>query len=133
MGLQGDIREYLNESKIFEVREIKHQLALINGENCYGCIVVMTKEQLRNAVITISLGDPSFDSQQTVNSFEIYIPKAPNIIIEGSTMTEKAFEYINKLEPGDEFFITNIKNSFSGENLRMKSAPPIRIQVREEW
>ena len=122
----------LNESKTFEVRDIKHQLARINGENCSGCIVVMTKEKLRNAVITISLGDPSFDSRQTVNSFEIYIPKAQNIVIEGNIITEKAFKYIDNLEPGDELFITNITHSSNGEKLRMKSAPPIRIQIRKE-
>lgn len=125
----------LNESKIFEVRDVKGPIGLINGENCYNCIVLLTKEELRKGVISLGVNFPRNhqDIDETVTYFEIYFPKQKGFIVEGNTMNNKALKYIDQLKTGDIVEIPAIHYKFPGsENYRLRDPHPITIQIIEE-
>ncbi|MBY8961475.1 hypothetical protein KJK34_01795 [Flavobacterium sp. D11R37] len=126
----------LTETKTFEVRDIKGPIGLINGQNCYNCIVLMTKEELRNAIITISFNDfvrDKEDIKETINSFEVYFPKDKGFIVQGNTMDETAIDHINRLKIGNIVKISGISYRFPGsENYRLRDVYPITIQIVKE-
>lgn len=124
----------IKESKFFVVRDISHLITLVNGRQATSDtdIVLMSKKELKTAVISLTLKDPYLDSFLSVTRFEIYMPKAPGIIVEGNTVNKNAWDYIDKLKPDDEVFITNISFDFKDMGaMRMKSPSPIIIKIKE--
>lgn len=124
----------IKESKFFVVRDISHLITLVNGRQATGGtgIVLMSKKELKTAVISLTLKDPYLDSFLSVTRFEIYMPKAPGIIVEGNTVNKNASDYIDILKPDDEVFITNISFDFKEMGaMRMKSPSPIIIKIKE--
>lgn len=123
----------VRESKTFEIHELEAPSSLINDNHCTSCIMLMTKREMENAVISVRLSDPAFNVRQSVTSFEIYIPGAPGLIIYGDKVNGEALKYIDKLKPGDEIIISNIINTFRGlGSVRMKGPLPIIIQIAKE-
>ena len=125
----------LKESKVFEIRDIIGPLGLINGQNCYNCIVLLTKEELRNGVISIGFNFErnTKDIKETITHFEIYFPKHKGLLVEGNTMDDKALKYIDQLKTGDTVKISAIYYKFPGsENYRLRDVHPITIQIVDE-
>lgn len=122
----------IKDIKTFEVRDLKMPIVLINGTNGCKGVVQMTKKELQNGLLSASINDPAIDSFLIIKSFEMYFPKKPGIVIEGDTINEKAFKFIEKLKPGDKVYITNINLHFIGESMRSKGPSPIIIKIVKE-
>ncbi|WP_297333894.1 GldM family protein [Flavobacterium sp.] len=124
----------IKESKIFVVRDISRLITLINGRQATSGIgiVIMSKKELKTAVISLTLKDPYLDSLLSVTRFEMYMPKTPGIRVEGNTVNKNASDYIDRLKPDDEVFITNISFDFKYMGaMRMKSPSPLIIKIKE--
>jgi hypothetical protein len=126
----------LTETKTFEVWDLKGPIGLINGQNCYNCIVLMTKEELRKSIITIGYGDYLRNREnikETISSFEVYFPKDKGFIVKGNTMDDTAIDHINRLKIGNIVKISGISYRFPGsENYRLRDVYPITIQIVKE-
>ena len=120
----------INESKTFEVRDLQGPLGLINGENCYNCIVLRKKEEVKNAVISLSYKDYNKKLNYTVVFFRIYFSETKHIEVRGDKIDDRAFSFINKLKFGDTIRIDDIYYRFPGsENYRLRDVHPITIQI----
>lgn len=123
----NDNSEIIEEHK-FRIKGISSSIGLINGLNCSQCIVEMTKEQLKQASISIKNEDFLFDYGFQVKSFVIYISNKKSIKVLGDKINDEAFNEINKLKKGSVFTIGEI-NFLNNLNLCFTPVIPIKVII----
>ncbi len=115
LGISLPNGQYKHEEKEFEIKIIENPTTTINGRGCYGCMVELTAEEFKNAVVGITFNN-------------IMIAPFNNIIVKGFTMDikEKSFEQegnqitpemlkaIGKLKVGTEIIIQNVNFDLPG-------------------
>jgi hypothetical protein len=109
-------------------------LAKINNQNCYNCIVELSKEEIKNSVITIGISDFKFDLDlegefYQVNEFEIVI-KRNKIKMIGNKFAKEALIVINKLKAGAIFSVENMRYP-NPYNICRGEVYSIKIMIKE--
>jgi hypothetical protein len=109
-------------------------LAKIDNQNCYNCIVELSKEEIKNSVIGIGWNDVKIDLDlegefYQVIEFDIVI-KRKKIKVMGNKFSKKALIAINKLKVGGIFSVENIPYP-NPYNICRGDAYPIKIRIKE--
>ena len=100
------------EKHIFSIKNRPIILAKINGQNCYHCIVELTKEKIKNSIISVGWNDINLeleDKDYEVNGFTVFIINLDFIKVTGNRFSEESIKEINKLKVGDEFYILKVR------------------------
>lgn len=109
-----------NEQKIFRIEDIPKYKAVLNGQNCTGCIVEVTKKQLIDGKIEI-ICDNSYLEKPVVKALEIKLPKCDGILIYGNQIDQETITKIRRLKAGSILYIkTYSKYHVIIENLKIK-------------
>lgn len=122
------------EEHSFSIANIPMLLAKINNQNCYNCIVELSRKDIRNSIISIGINDFKFDldfdgESFQVNEFDI-ISKGNSIKVQGNTFSKEALKLINKLKIGAIFSIENIRFA-NPHNICRGTVYPIKIMIKE--
>lgn len=122
------------EEHTFKIATIPNVSARINNQNCYNCIVELSKEEIKNSIITIGINDFKFDldfegESFQVNEFDI-LSKGNSIKVQGHTFSKEALKLINKLKIGAIFSIENIRYA-NPNNICRGTVYPIKIMIKE--
>ena len=122
------------EEHTFTIANIPQMIAKIDDENCYNCIIELSKKELRNAVISVGINDFKFDmnfKSQHFQVIEFYLnSKKGKILVLGNQISEEAMKLINKLKVGEIILIDNVRVS-NPRNLCRSPLNPIRIMIKE--
>ena len=124
---------FVTEKHVFKVKSIPVLLSMINGNNCSKCVVEMKKNELKDALISLKFDDVALDIDFKVTSYSIYFEgnKQLNITVQGDRISDEVFERINKLNVGSHIFITEIRFSYSFNEMTICKVTPIKIVLIE--
>ena len=122
------------EEHTFKIATIPNVSASINNQNCINCIVELSKEEIKNSIITIGINDFKFDldfdgESFQVNEFDI-ISKGNSIKVQGHKFSKEALKLINKLKIGAIFSIENIRYA-NPNNICRGTVYPIKVMVKD--
>lgn len=123
----------LVEEHSFKIANVPMLLAKINNQNCYNCIVELSKKEIENAVITIGWNDVKIDLVSKfyeITDFTLSISGINRINIEGNRFSEEGLKEINKLKVGTEFYILDVRYPNPYNVFRM-TPTPIKIRIKE--
>lgn len=135
----------VNEIHIFKVKVFPILLATINDKNCEGCIVKMTKSDLKSAKISVKVDDYFDYLNIKVKEFNIIFPikligsdgisvdkiEDSNKII-GNHIDKETLLQIDKLSLGSFLYINNIIFTYDDPNLLICKITPITIMLVDE-
>ena len=99
------------EEHIFRIKSIPKMMGKINDQNCYSCIVEVSKGGLEKAIITIGYNDFTFDMDETffkVESFKVVL-RGEKIKVVGNKFSPEALKLLSKLKTGTVFLIEDIQ------------------------
>ncbi|UPQ80496.1 hypothetical protein M0M57_06565 [Flavobacterium azooxidireducens] len=119
------------EEHFFRIKNLKKHIARINNKNCQNCIVLMKKEELKDAEISFYLEDFLYDFLNLkVTSFDLYIHKKKKFHIEGSKITDEVYKELLNLKKGKKILIYNIEFKLLSElNILIHPIDLIQIQI----
>ena len=122
------------EEHVFKIANIPQIIAKIDDENCYNCIIELTKDDIKKAVISVGINDFKFDldfegESFKVNEFDI-VSKGNTIKVQGNTFSKVALNLINKLKVGAIFSVENVRYA-NPHNICRGSVYPIKIMIKE--
>lgn len=81
------------EEHVFRIKNLKKQIARINNKNCQNCIVLMKKEELKDAEISFYLEDFLYDFLNLkVTSFDLFVSNKKKFHIEGNKITDEVYK-----------------------------------------
>jgi hypothetical protein len=122
------------EDHIFRIKTLDHVSGKINGRNCSDCIVKMTKAQLRDAEISITVDNFLMDIQ--VAGFTVKFPNNRSFRINNDyRFTTEVLNEILKLKTGSLFDISDIHQNIENLGLGCTLLPritPIKVMVVDE-
>lgn len=121
------------EEHIFSIKNRPIILAKINDQNCYHCVVELTKEKIKNSIISVGWNDINLDLEDKyyeVNGFTVFIINLDFIKVTGNRFSEEAIKAINKLKVGDEFYILKVRYPNPTNSFRMDPTS-IKIRIKE--
>ena len=106
---------FISETHEFIVKNISHNLGFINGNNCLNCIVLLKKEELKKAKISIKIPDLPFLDDLEAGSFRItfYSEKLKEriqLVNEGNIFTIENYKILSELPVGTRLVINDISN-----------------------
>jgi hypothetical protein len=123
---------FVNEKYIFKIKTIPIVMGFINDNNCEKCVVEMSKEELKDALITLKFYNNILPEMKfNVTGYTI-IPltgKKTFIEVKGNKITPEIDEILSKLKPGAEFYIWNFKFSHNLGSTAVCKTTPIRIRI----
>jgi len=121
----------LHEEKIFKILGIPMvEAALYRGEYCYHCTFEMTKQELIDAKLTLSMPTVPFIRESDVKGFTIFLfneKKNRHIEVLGSEMNDQAILRIKKLKKGTELLINQIKGNIAGVDMMICKMPQLKV------
>jgi gliding motility-associated protein GldM len=116
-----------SEKKIFRIKGLPAPVGAIYG-NYFGSLT-LTKQELKDAVVEISMQDFLFDVNMVVRGFTIGISGKRSITIEGNTMSLDAIKMIDKLKKGQQVIIDNIL--YGDPLVCRRGVAPIVVEVND--
>jgi hypothetical protein len=99
------------EEHKFIIKDLSKIYGAINGLSCDQCIIEMTKQELKTAVISLDLKmyyDGLDIKREKVTSFKIEFLDNNHLIIFDNKLNDKALSIINELKTGSIFKISEI-------------------------
>lgn len=116
----------------FRIKNIPYLTGAINGLTCNQSIILMSKKELRNAVLSIGFSnDFSYDLEFKLESFRVKIGKE-NIYIAGTKLNSEALSLIDKLPLKSVFEIVDFKSDIDCPNCSIKAILPLKIMIVED-
>lgn len=121
------------EEHIFRIKNLKKHIARINNKNCQNCIVLMKKEELKEAEISFYLEDFLYDFLKLkVTSFDLLVSNKKQFHIEGNKITDDVFNELIKLKKGKEILIYNIEfKHLSERKIFIHPLGTIQVQISD--
>ncbi|OYU81351.1 MAG: hypothetical protein CFE23_04450 [Flavobacterium sp. BFFFF1] len=119
------------EEHRFRIKNIGYFSGLIDGKNCVGCIVEMTKEDLKQAIISLAVENFAFDIDPPafhVYGFDFNYQDKIIRTNQGNKFNAETLKIINKLKIGSIFKISRI---IRGGNGCYPPIEPIKIMIVE--
>lgn len=119
----------LQEKHIFRIKNIPSLHGSINGLICNNSIVLMTKKELINSILSIKyesriILDTNFD----IKSFTLKFGNK-NIEISGNKFTQEALDLIKSLPKNYIFEIIDFKSTFDCNNCMPQVIVPLKIMI----
>jgi hypothetical protein len=123
----------LVEQHVFRIKNLKKHIARINNKNCQNCIVLMTKEELKDAEISYYLEDFLYDFLNLkVTSFDLFVSNKKKFHIQGNKITDEVYNELIKLKKGKEILIYNIEfKLFSERKILIHPIGTIQVQISD--
>lgn len=125
----------LHEEKVFKILGIPRvEAALYRGEYCYRCTFEMSKQELIEANLTLSMPTIPFVEESDVKGFTIFLfneKKNRHIEVIGSKMSDAAISRIRKLKKGTELLIHQIKGSITGVDMMICKMPQLKVIITD--
>jgi len=107
------------EEHVLKIKTLKRYIARITDRNCVNCIVLMTKEELKDAKITFYFEDFLIElPPNKATSFDVFVfnKRIKNINkfkklyqVKGDKITDELYNELIKLKKGTEILIQNIE------------------------
>jgi len=101
----------VSDKKTFVIRDIPRPMPSIRGREGSS---KGSKEDLSVSTIGVVFPGFVFDVSTTVNSFEVFVPGSPRLLVQGSKFDDAARKSIAKAKRGDIITIGNIKVTVAG-------------------
>lgn len=119
------------EEHVFRIKNLKKHIARINNKNCQNCIVLMRKEELKDAEISFHLEDFLYDFLNLkVTSFDLFVSNKKKFHIEGNKITDEVYNELLNLKKGKKILIYNIEFKLLSElNILIHPIDLIEIQI----
>lgn len=119
------------EEHIFRIKNLRKHIARINNKNCQNCIVLMKKEELKDAEISFYLEDFLYDFLNLkVTSFDLFVSNKKKFHIEGNKITDEVYKELLNLKKGKKILIYNIEFKLLSElNILIHPIDLIQIQI----
>ena len=116
------------EEHKFRIKNLPRLSGAINGLSCEQCIIEMTKEELKNAIISVDtkLSLYGLEIKDNVDSFDVEFSKKERILNFGNTFNEQTISKINTLKLGSIIIIDYIHLPNPNEVCR---SSPNRIKI----
>ena len=132
LSFKSDEGKIINEKHILKIKSIPIVMGLINGYNCEKCIVELTKEELKDAVISLKFNDVLANLKFNVTEFSILFStrKRKKIVVKGNTIPEDVFKTLKSLKKGELFYISNFKYNYNFDGLVCKTTS-IKILLKD--
>ena len=107
--IQNDGSTKQEEHK-FRIKNSPRLSGAINGLSCEQCIIEMTKEELKNAIISVDtkLSLYGLEIKDNVDSFDVEFSNKERILNFGNTFNEQTISKINTLKLGSIIIIDYI-------------------------
>ena len=123
----------LVEQHVFRIKNLKKHIARINNKNCQNCIVLMKKEELKEAEISYYLEDFLYDFLNLkVTSFDLFISNKKKFHIQRNKITDEVYNELIKLKKGKEILIYNIEfKLFSERKILIHPIGTIQVQISD--
>ena len=121
------------EEHTFKIATIPNVSARINKQNCYNCILELSKEEIKNSIITIGIDDFKFDldyKYYEIKEFTVSISGSERIKVFGNKFPEEAIQAINKLKTGTIFYVLHVRYPNPHNVFRMDPGA-IKIMIKE--
>jgi hypothetical protein len=121
------------EEHVFRIKNLRKHIARINNKNCQNCIVLMKKEELKDAEISFYLEDFLYDFLKLkVTSFDLLVSNKKQFHIEGNKITDDVFNELIKLKNGKEILIYNIEfKHLSERKIFIHPLGTIQVQISD--
>lgn len=119
------------EEHVFRIKNLKKHIARINNKNCQNCIVLMKKEELKDAEISFHLEDFLYDFLNLkVTSFDLFVSNKKKFHIDGNKITDEVYKELLNLKKGKKILIYNIECKLLSErNILIHPIDLIEIQI----
>ncbi|NHN25579.1 hypothetical protein FIA58_007810 [Flavobacterium jejuense] len=132
-GLQTEVKleitlnndSIVYESIFFRIKDIRGPIVMINDNDCEGCLIELSRNDLKNATLSMDFADRLLDFEFTIKEFSI-IPlskKRKNIEVIGNTINDEIFNILNKYKKGSRFVILVTKFDHNIKAMICKTAP----------
>lgn len=117
----------VTSKKTFNIRDIPKPAGSIRGKTD---TAKGRAQDLAVSTVNVEFTDFVYDLTVTVQSFELYVPGSPGMIIQGNRFDSRAQAAINKARRGDVITISNIKTKISGSSYRIRDSSPFLWEVQ---
>ncbi|MFP9098432.1 GldM family protein [Flavobacterium sp. RHBU_24] len=118
------------EKKAFRIMGLPPPDGTIEGFENEGLHLKMTKEELKNAVISIHLPNFLFEVKIPVVEFAVKIPRHKIITVEGNTFPEEIKKVLAKVKKKSVISITHIRYP-SSPNAMPKRVTPFTVEITD--
>ena len=122
------------EKHNFSIANISQMMAKIDDQNCYNCVIELTKEEIKNAVVSVGINDFKSDIDFKGEPFQVegfdVVSNRSNIKVKGNKFSKEALKLINKFKVGVIFSVENIRYP-NPHNFCRGVVYPIRIMIKE--
>lgn len=121
------------EEHSFKIENVPLILAKINNQNCANCIIELSKEEIKNAIISVGYNDFKIDLNSEyfqVEEFLVSIAGVKQIKNRGNKFSVESIKAINKLKSGSDFYILNVRYPNPFNSLR-RDPELIRIIIKD--
>jgi hypothetical protein len=118
------------EEHVFRIKNFPKVLGRINNRNFPDCILLIKKEELLNAKISVYPEDFVFDIKLKVTNFSILLPNKKSIEVSGDSIDEDTFNQLKKFKKGSIFYIYRI-NYTANLPACFPSAGVIKVQITD--
>ena len=120
------------EEHKFRIKNIPYLCGAINGFICNQSIILMSKKELRNAIISIEFSKEfQYELKFNLVSFAVKINKK-DIYISGNKLNKEAIDLIEKLPLNSIFDIYYLKSDVKGNNCSTTRIEPLRIMIIDD-
>lgn len=122
----------IKEEHKFRIKNSPRISGAINGLICNQSIILMCKEELKNATISIDFPkDFFYELKFNLKQFVVKIGNQ-NIVIIGTKFNKKAIDIIEKLPLNSIFEIQDLKSDINCDNCLFPLINPIKIMIIED-
>jgi len=118
------------ERKVFRIMGLPPPDGTIEGFENYGPYLKMTKEELKNAIISIHLPNFLFEVRVPVVEFSVKIPRHEIITVKGNTFPEEIKKLLAKVKKKSIISITHITYP-SSPNAMPKRVTPFTVEITD--
>ena len=122
------------EEHFFNIAKILQIMAKVDDENCHNCIIELTKEEIKNAVISVGINDFKSDIDFKGESFQVeefdIVSHRSKIIVKGNKFSKETMNFINSLKIGAMFSVDNVRYG-NPYNICRGAISPIRIMIKD--
>ena len=120
------------EEHKFRIKNLPRISGAINGLTCNQSVILMCKEELKNAIISIDFTkDFLYEMKFKLEQFVVKIGDS-SIIINGTKFNKKVIDIIHKLPLNSIFEIQDLKSDIHCESCCFPVINPIKIMIVED-
>jgi len=119
----------VKEEKVFRIKGLSRPLGTLYGND--SGYITLTRQELIDATLDISMQDFLFDIKTKVYDFELLIPDKERIRVEGNKMNKAAIKAIRQLKNSDVVLLDKIRFMEHDELACFPYTPDITVEIND--